>query len=371
MCWHAPRHRPAGVASSDSPRPEQLGRRRPGLAPRQHPLDWVNRYGRRSDESRLPGAETERQAFACQVGEDGHFLLAAAYRPGSPSWLAEVPAVETLRRVWLQQFAVDSGRVSWRTEAEGIPPASRFISSPYDVEARYGKKRSTSWVGYKVHLTETCEDKAPHLIVHVATTPAPVADGEVTPAIHEASGASLLPSKHIADTAYLDAELLADSRREFGVNLIGPTHPITNGSPVRVKVRGERVHDQLGPRERDLSRGPDKYRLVAGRRSRPQRGDQDQVLGEGLRGMPIPPRCTKTTRRSITVRPRDQHEALTPRGHGRRRRSTEPNTAGGPGSRGRSLKAVRSFGLRRSRYVGEAKAHVQHVATAAAINIPG
>jgi transposase len=58
----------------------------------------------------------------------------------------------------------------------------------------------------------------------VATTPAPVADGDVTPAIHESlRGADLLPAKHMADTAYVDAELLADSRREYGVDLIGPT----------------------------------------------------------------------------------------------------------------------------------------------------
>src|SRR5262249_31556816 len=71
------------------------------------PSDWVDRYGRRCDEPRLPSAEAERQAFACQVGQDGHALLAAAYGPGSPSWLTEVPAVETLRQVWVQQFAID------------------------------------------------------------------------------------------------------------------------------------------------------------------------------------------------------------------------------------------------------------------------
>ena len=29
------------------------------------------------------------------------------------------------------------------------------LISPYDPEARYGKKRSTTWLGYKVHFTET------------------------------------------------------------------------------------------------------------------------------------------------------------------------------------------------------------------------
>jgi transposase len=134
------------------------------------PSEWLDRYGRHPDEPGLPSAQEARQTFAGQVGHDGHSLLAAAYGPGAPAWLAEVPVVEVLRRVRLQQFAIEAGRALWRTDEVGIPPASRFISSPLDVDARYGKKRSTSWVGYKVHLTETCEDEAPHLIVHVEST---------------------------------------------------------------------------------------------------------------------------------------------------------------------------------------------------------
>ena len=116
------------------------------------PSEWVDRYGRRPDESRLPTAQSELQAYACQVGADGHALLATAYGPGSPSWLREVPAVETLRRVWVQQFAVDDGQVRWRTDEDGVPPARLFISSPHDVEARYGKKSTTTWVGSTYYI---------------------------------------------------------------------------------------------------------------------------------------------------------------------------------------------------------------------------
>ncbi len=44
------------------------------------------------------------------------------------------------------------------------------FDSPYDPEAHYGNKRSITWTGYKVHLTETCEDNEIHLITHVETT---------------------------------------------------------------------------------------------------------------------------------------------------------------------------------------------------------
>jgi transposase len=49
--------------------------------------------------------------------------------------------------VWVQQFYLEAGQVRWRTEKEGMPPSGLFISSPYDVEARYAKKQTTSWVG--------------------------------------------------------------------------------------------------------------------------------------------------------------------------------------------------------------------------------
>jgi transposase len=103
---------------------------------------------------------------------------------------------------------MESGGVHGRTDKEGIPPSGLFISSPDDVEARYGKQHTTSWVGYTVHVTETCEDDAPHLITDVETTAGPVSDGVATPCIHQAlARQGLLPTTHIVDTGYLDAEL--------------------------------------------------------------------------------------------------------------------------------------------------------------------
>ena len=188
------------------------------------PAEWVQRYGHRVDDYRLPTKKEERQAYAQVIGTDGHTFLAALYAPQAPPWFRDIPAVETLRRVWVQQFYLAAGQVHWRTEQEGIPPSGLFISSPYDVEARYAKKQTTSWVGYKVHVTETCDDDAPHLITHVETTAGPVADGEVTPRIHQAlERKGVLPASHIVDTGYLDAELLVTSQREYGINLLGPT----------------------------------------------------------------------------------------------------------------------------------------------------
>jgi transposase len=342
----------------------------PGWLGDHSPSDRVEGYGRRPDESRLPSAQGDRQAFADRVGQDGHSLPAAAYGPGSPAGLAEVPAVEVLRRVWLPQFAIEAGRLRRRTDEVGIPPARRFISSPLDGEARYGKKRSTSWVGYKVHLTETCEDEAPHLIVHVATTPAPVADGEVTPAIHQAlRGADLLPGKHLADTAYVDAELLVASRREYGVDLIGPTRP-----DYRWQSRageGFAASDFAIDWERRQATCPEGRTSVSWTPA-VDRGHNDVIKikfsATDCGACPARARCTEAKRRSITVHPRDQYEALQA---ARSREASEEYRAEysrRAGIEGMISRGVRTCCLRRSRYIGEAKAHLQHIATAA-INV--
>ncbi len=126
------------------------------------PAIWFDRYSRPFEEYRLPAEKPARYALAAQIGADGRQLLLAVYAPTAPAWLRELPAVQILRRVWLQQFAAtnDDQPMQWRT-AEQLPPAPLLISTPYDPDARYGKKRNTEWTGYKVHLTETCDDDTP------------------------------------------------------------------------------------------------------------------------------------------------------------------------------------------------------------------
>jgi transposase len=66
-----------------------------------------------------------------------------------------------------------------------LPPSALLITSPYDVEARYSRKKNTTWTGYKVHFTETCEADEPHFIVEVTTTASTTPDGEIMGELHE------------------------------------------------------------------------------------------------------------------------------------------------------------------------------------------
>ena len=163
--------------------------------------DWFLRYGQRFSDYRLPKGRHDRQQLAETIGRDGVHLLTQLYGAAAPGALRALPAVETLRQVWIQQYYQEGGVVRWR-DAKNCPPASLLIASPYDLESRYSEKRGNHWRGYKVHLTETCDDDAPSLITHVETTVAPEQDVTVVETIHHRlADQALLPSVHIVDGA--------------------------------------------------------------------------------------------------------------------------------------------------------------------------
>src|SRR5262249_47044062 len=104
-------------------------------------------------------------------------------------------------------------------------PSPALIRSRYDVEARYSKKLQTEWTGYKVHLTETCDDEFPSLIINGETTEATVADYETTPMMQRhLADRGCLPSEHLVDTGYMSAVHLVSSA-EQGIDLVGPGAP--------------------------------------------------------------------------------------------------------------------------------------------------
>src|SRR5258708_31163867 len=132
--------------------------------------EWAERYQKRFSDFRLPKDAKERVALAETIGADGRRLLERVYAETRLPWLAELDAIETLRRVWLQHYHASEQGTPWRAHQE-LPPSALRITSPYAVEARYSRKKNTTRTGYKVHLTKTCEADEQHFIVEV-TTPA-------------------------------------------------------------------------------------------------------------------------------------------------------------------------------------------------------
>ena len=334
--------------------------------------EWFVRYRRRIEDYRLPQGQAGRADFARQVGEDGMVLLTALFGPDAPPALRDLAAVDVLRRTWVQRYLVWEGEVRLR-EPEDQPPASDQIVSPYEPEARYASKRAISWVGYKSHLTETCDDDLPHLLTQVETTIAPAADVEQLGAIHKHLAATtLLPAEHLVDTGYVRTGNLVASQKDYQVDLIGPIYEdrawqakadegfalaqfqidwdaqVVTCPQGRESVRWESLQD---------ARHPNLVHVAFSRAD--------------CSACPARPHCTrsKTQARTLTLRPRAEHDALL---HLRQRQTTPGfRTLYGrrAGIEGTISQAVRVFDLRQARYRGLAKTHLQHVALAAAINV--
>ena len=206
-------------------------------------------------------------------------------------WLAEVPAVALLRRVWEQQYVRDARRGVRQRTGKELPPGAQRIVSPYDPDARVGIKRSTRWDGYKLHLTETADadGRTPHLITHVATTTAPVDDAALTlPVEQHLAAVGRAPAEHLVDAGYMGAELIVEAAH-LGIDLVGPV-PIAGGRQDR-EHRGYALGDFTIDWDAHTATCPQGKRL-----GWPRPGSCDHVRRPGC-GMPVPRRSPRSGRR--------------------------------------------------------------------------
>lgn len=335
---------------------------------------WVDRYGSQIQNYRLPTSQEKRDAFADQIGADGLVLLKAILDAASPDWLREVPAIRTLHTVWIQNFTWrDEDQLRWRQKDE-LPPASVAINSPFDDEVRFSIKRHTSWIGYKVHLTETCDDQLPRIITEVKTTLAPIADGQMTTPIHEALQAKdLLPVDHLVDTGYLDAELLVASQETYGVSLVGPTR-VDTGWQARQTEAGFAAEAFKVDWERQQATCPAGKTNQYWQPGLDTRGNASIHIRFNKADCGICPlhiQCTRSQppRRTITVRPQPQQLALQAAREREKTEAFKKQYAHRAGIEGTISLGVRSFDLRRTRYIGLAKTHLQHILIACGMNL--
>jgi transposase len=343
----------------------------PGWLKSKSQPEWIERYSDRIEDYHLPISKAEREQQALLYGQDGMELLDAIFASSSPHWLRQVPAVETLRQVWIQQYYVCHEKLYWRTE-EGIPPSSMMISSPYDLDAHYARKDTTSWVGYKVHVSETCEPHCIHLITNVETTTVPIADGDVTETIHTSLAKhNLLPSKHIVDTGYLDADLLVSSQTQYQVELLGPTR--LNYRWQSKAGKGFAADNFVVDWQQEVVTCPEGKTSSSWTPAIDGRNNAVIKIKFSRADCPTCPSlslCTrsKERRRTVTLRPEQQYKALQT---ARQKAATvdyQTEYARRAGIEGTLSEGVRAHGLRRARYIGLAKTHLQHLMTATAIN---
>ena len=324
---------------------------RPGLAPRE----GYERDGKRREDSRLPRAKAAREAYAQAVGADGFRVLEAVDAPGASEAVRTLPRITTLRRPWQRHYERieptspaprkrPAPRVRFKANRD-VPRAAEGIESPSDPDARYRHKRDTPWTGSMVHVSETCEPTAPHLLTHVHTTTAAVHDAQGTTPMQPAlAEQDVLPSEHLVDAAYSSAALLVQSQAESGITLRGPTRPSPGW---QAQVEGAYTVEHL---EVDW----------AHQRVRCPQGNWSAAWWEHG--------AQTSSRRIFVESAREDCQAWPARawvGSEEGRQQSQQRAGGeGPLSQG-----VRGLGLRDARSRGLTTTHVQHVATAAAMNV--
>jgi transposase len=339
------------------------------------PLDWYERYSMRAENSRLPKSTSQRQALAERIGQDGYDLLERLFVPDAPPQLRSLPAINVLRRIWIQQYyrctILGAETLRWRTSDEA-PPSALLIHSPYDSEARYSSKRETTWVGYKVHLSETCDDDRPDLITQVMTTTATTQDSVMGPTIQQdLADRDLLPRTHLLDSGYVDSELLVSARTQHDVDVVGPT--FGSYSRQRIAGRGYDLHAFVIDWEQEVAHCPQGH--VSVKWTPGVNINNDPVIRirfdkATCRTCTVRSACTwaKDSPRQLTVRPREHHVAI----HmARQRQETadfKAQYALRAGVESCISQGTRRFDLRRSRYIGLARTHLQQVVTAVAMN---
>ena len=248
-----------------------------------------------------------------------------------------------------------------------------MIASPYDLDSRSSEKRGHHWRGYKVHRTETCDDEAPHVITHVETTRATDQEVTVVDTIHHGlADQALLPEVHVVEGAYVSSDGLVASHHDYQVALTGPMR----------QDQSWQAHDDqaFDPSQFVIDWDHEVVTCPNGKQSRywkPATGPRGrptiQVLfpKKDCAGCAARRRCTrsKTGPRELTVHPKAHQLALQ---EARERQQTDAFKAlyqCRAGVEGTLSQAAFAFGMRRTRYRGFVKTHLQHVATATAINL--
>lgn len=337
------------------------------------PDEWYMRYGRRVEDSQLSRSDAKRNAYAQQVGEDAYYLLACLETSDIANWQS-LPQIKALRITLERHYAYDpeapeASRVRWKSKKE-LPRAKAGIESPYDIDARFRSRHGVNWVGYAVHLSETCDDDQCHLITHVDTTDATVHEAQRTEAIHQSlADKHLLPSEHFVDSAYVSAEHLVSAQQQQ-IEMVGPTRKNASWQ--------SRTEDGYDETQFDIDWSAQTVTCPEGKQSRTwtessKPGSRTRVRAIFSKRDCLPcatrKQCTQGVHRVVSFLPRVQYEALEQTRKVHRSEEGRERYKRRAGIEGTLSQGVRSFGLRRSRYRGLAKTHLQDMAIGAAINI--
>jgi transposase len=333
---------------------------------------WFDRYVHRFELARFPKEESKRQKLREDVGQDAYALLSALEHPQTPPSLQSLGEVGLLRQIFEQHYQVRQGQAHWR-DGPAVLNAERVLS-PYDPDARSSRKRETSWDGYKVHVTETCDQDPtrPHLVVQVHTAQATEDDSQRLPIIQQqARQKGLVPKEHYVDQGYPSGAQVIEQRAQ-GTEIMGPV-PAAGGWQA-AEHTGYAATDFQIDWEHQQATCPQGQKSVAWVQSRDKRQQPTQQIRfsqQTCQGCPAKADCTKGTQqgRTLNLPLQPVYEALQQRRAEQFTPAFLQRYAVRAGIEATISQGVRGLGLRQTPYMGLQKTHGHHLAIAAGINL--
>ena len=357
---------------------EALAAAAPGWLAGVIDASWQRVYGQQIADLRLPAGQAARAELAVQYGRDGYHLLRQVHAPQAPGWLAGLPAVQALRRIWIQQFCTDGEKVIWRGDGQGLPPGRSRLVSPYDLEVRYAEKRGRGWTGYKVHISETCHEPdagghrpAPNPVNNPPPPPSPGTKRERKKKVPSTLAArGLLPGEHAADSGYASGALLLAARAR-GITLLTPLPPDGSWQARSGGYTTAMFTIDWDTQQVTCPQGATSSTWVPAR----DRHGGGTILARfaqaACRPCPARAQCTTAARsgRQISFRPRPVHEAITAARAEQASTTWRRQYQIRAGVEGTIAQATHVTGIRRARYLGLDKTRLEHNTAAAALNL--
>ena len=334
--------------------------------------EWFDRYVHRFELARFPKEESKRAKLRSDVGQDVQQLLGLLQNQPVPTSLQQLPEIGLLRQIFAQHYEVKEGQAQWR-DGPAVESQERVVS-PYDLDARSSRKRDTTWLGYKVHLTETCDQDpaCPHLVVNVETTPAPLHDADVLEPISDHLRLhDLNPAEQYVDQGYASGPELIEQEKH-GTQILGPVP--ADGSWQHRAQGGYAVADfQLDWQQREAI-CPQGHSSLKWSRRYDERNQPVELIRFPLKvcqQCPVREQCTKGTQqgRTLNIHVQQVHEALEERRAEQFTPAFQKRYAIRAGIEGTISQGIRALGMRKTPSRGTAKTHLHHLAIAAGINL--
>jgi len=177
-------------------------------------------------------SEADLKQVEKQVEGDMLRLLNQIDQAGQADWL-KLTHVQLLYRVGREQLdCVDPSEFpDWQDSALSLDLPDGLIASPHDPDARFSQKRSTQWVGYKTHITETVEGEHGNFVTDMHVTPANVNDDQSLDDIEDKlEQRNVSPDDLHVDQGYMSGKTI-DTSAERGIDLRGRVQASASSKP--------------------------------------------------------------------------------------------------------------------------------------------